>query len=145
MLPTTAEYKEEQKRDLRNASHVFVYLGVISKEAQANAYVDTVLEPYASGDIFQEPIFEAYYASLEDNFSRVDGSFNFLPRQEELFALFQGAVTVGVGGAITFDFVQYHELDIKGLTIDFGDYYPTEFTVTNGTNTYTYQNNTAGI
>lgn len=145
MLPTTAEYKEEQKRDLRNASHVFVYLGVISKEAQANAYVDTVLEPYASGDIFQEPVFESYYASLEDKYSRVDGSFNFLPRREELFALFQGVVTVGIGGSITFDFVQYHELDIKGLTIDFGDYYPTEFTVTNGTDTYTYLNDTAGI
>ena len=144
MQPTTAEYKEEQKRDLRNASHVFVYLGVISKEAQANAYVDTTLEPYASGDIFAEQTFEAYYASLEDNYSRVDGSFIFLPRQEELFALFQGAVTVGINGAITFDFETYHELDIKGLTIDFGDYYPTALTVTNGTDTYSYTNDTPG-
>lgn len=145
MQPTTAEYKSEQKRDLRNASHVFVYLGVISKEAQANAYVETTIESYASGDIFHETEFEAYYASLEDSYSRVDGSFIFLPRQPELYALFQGAVTVGVGGALTFDFVTYHELDIKGLTIDFGDYYPTEFTVTNGSDTYTYLNDSAGV
>lgn len=144
MQVTTAEYKSEQKRDLRNASHVFVYLGVISKEAQANAYVASEMEPYASGDIFQETPFEAYYASLEDNYSRVDGSFSFLPRNADLFALFQGSVTVEIGGSITFDFNNYHELNIKGLTIDFGDYYPTEFMVTNGIETYTYQNNTPG-
>lgn len=144
MQVTTAEYKSEQKRDLRNASHVYVYLGVISKEAQGNAYVDSEIEPYASGEIFQETPFESYYASLEDRFSRVDGSFSFLPRNADLFALFQGSVTVEIGGSITFDFNNYHELNIKGLTIDFGDYYPTEFMVTNGIETYTYQNNTPG-
>ncbi len=40
MQATSVEYKEEQKRDLRNESHVFVYLGVINKEAQYNAYID---------------------------------------------------------------------------------------------------------
>ena len=144
MQVTTAEYKSEQKRDLRNASHVFVYLGVISKEAQANAYVASEMEPYASGDIFQETPFEAYYASLEDNYSRVDGSFAFLPRSADLFALFQGSVSVEIGGAITFDFYNYHELNIKGLTIDFGDYYPTEFMVSNGVDTYTYLNDSPG-
>ena len=146
MQVTTAEYKEEQLRDLRNASHVFVYLGVISKEAQANAYVDTTLEPYASTDIFVEQPFEAYYASLEQAYTRVDGSSHFfLPEDENLYALFQGAVTVGIGGAITFDFDNYHELDIKGLTIDFGEYYPTAFSVTNGTDSYSYTNDSPGV
>ena len=146
MQVTTAEYKEEQLRDLRNASHVFVYLGVISKEAQANAYVDTTLEPYASTDIFIEQPFEAYYASLEQAYTRVDGSSHFfLPEDNNLYALFQGAVTVGVAGSITFDFENYHELDIKGLTIDFGAYYPTAFTVTNGTDTYSYTNDSPGV
>lgn len=144
MQIVSAEYKAEQKRDLRNESHVFVYLGVISKEAQASAYVDTELEPYASGDIFTETHFEAYYATLETNLSKVDSSMYFLPENPSMYALFQGAVTTDIEGAITFEFDGYHELQIKGLTIDFGEYYPTEFTVTNGNNTYTYTNDTAG-
>ena len=145
MQVTSAEYKEEQKRDLRNESYVYVYLGIISKEAQANAYITSNLDPISSQDIFQEPIFEAYYAALEDNFTRVDGSFYFQPVEASQYALFQGAVTSSVNGAITFDFHDYHALNIKGLTIDFGDYYPTAFTVTNGTTTYNYTNDHPGI
>ena len=145
MQVTSAEYKEEQKRDLRNESYVWVYLGIISKEAQANAYITSNLDPISSQDIFQEVQFEAYYASLEDNFTRVDGSFYLQPEDPSMYALFQGAVSSSVNGAITFDFHDYHSLAIKGLTIDFGDYYPTAFTVTNGTTTRNYTNDHPGI
>lgn len=145
MQVTSAEYKEEQLRDLRNASHVYVYLGVISKEAQANAYVATTMEDYASGDIFVDTSFEAYYASLEQNYTKVDGTHRFLPSDSSQYALFQGAVTTDIEGSITFDFEIYHALDIKGLTIDFGEYYPTAFTVTNGTDTFSYTNNAPGV
>ena len=176
MQVTSAEYKEEQKHDLRNASHVFVYLGIVNKDAQKNAYINkriTSLEPYSTEEIYQETPFEAYYASLEQNFTRVDGSFFFLPREniygvelmeangdvimddagdtlmgEEVigdppqYALFQGAVTSGVKGDIRFDFNGFNDLSIKGLTLNFGDYYPTEFSISNGTTTKTYTDNT---
>lgn len=148
MQITSAEYKAEQKRDLRNESHVFVYLGVINKEAQYNAYIDpniTDLEPYSTLTIFQEAEFEAYYASLEENYTKADGSMMFLPEDATAYALFQGAVTADIEGDITFYFKEYNQLRIKGLTIDFGEYYPTEFTVSNGDDTYTYTNDEPGV
>ena len=145
MQVTSAEYREEQKRDLRNESYVWVYLGIINSEAQGDAYVSSYLTPYSSRYIFQEPNFEAYYASLEENFSRVDGSFYFLPEDTRAYALFQGAVSDDIEQAITIDFLTYHDLSIKGLTIDFGEYYPTAFTITNGNETYNYTKDSSGI
>ena len=37
MQITSRAYKTEQKQYLRNEQYIFVYLGVISREAQANA------------------------------------------------------------------------------------------------------------
>lgn len=145
MQVTSAEYREEQKRDLRNESYVWVYLGIINKEAQGDAYVSSELEPYSSRYIFQESMFEAYYASLEENFTRVDGSFYFLPEDSRAYALFQGSVSEDIEQAITIDFLTYHDLSIKGLTIDFGEYYPTEFTITNGNETYNYTKDSSDI
>ena len=56
-----------------------------------------------------------------------------------MFGLYQGIVTQDALGTVTFTFGDYHRLNIKGLTIDFGDFYPTSFTVSNGNadNTYT--------
>ena len=144
MQVTSAEYREEQKRDLRNESYVWVYLGIVSKEAQANAYISSNLAPYSSANIFQETKFEAYYASLEDNYTRVDDTFYFLPDNLS-YALFQGAVSQDLNQAITIDFIVYHDLSIKGLTIDFGEYYPTEFSVSNGNQTYNYTKDSPGI
>ena len=40
MQITSEAYKSEQKKQLRNEQFVNVYLGVVSKEAQANAEID---------------------------------------------------------------------------------------------------------
>lgn len=147
MQITSKEYKEEQKRQLRNEQYVFVYLGVISKEAQNNAHTEGDFTIYSSPqDIITNMPFEAYYETAEENFARTDGSQYFMPRDTSLYGLYQGAVTQDALGVITFTFGNYHRLNIKGLTIDFGDFYPTSFTITNGNvdNTYTYTNDSAG-
>lgn len=147
MQRVSRAYKAEQNEQLRNESYVWVYLGVVSKEAQANAYSNGQFTVYSDPQgIFTNPEFEAYYATAEENFVRCDSSSYFLPRKQELFGLWQGLVTQEIKGSVTFTFAPYTKLDIKGLTIDFGDFYPTRFRVTNGSPSYTYDyvNDTPG-
>ena len=147
MQRVSAAYKAEQNEYLRNESYIWVYLGVISKEAQANAKANGTFAPYSfEEDSTKSVNFEAYYATPEENFTRVDGSQYFIPRSGS-FALYQGAVTQEILDSITYTFEPYTALNIKGLTIDFGDFYPTRFTVSNGSPsyTYTYENTTPGI
>lgn len=138
---TSKAYKQEQLQEYRQRSYVSVYLGVISKEAQDNAYVSSDLLPISdTSQILAEPNFEAYYGMLEQNFFRVDGSMMYPPSDLRLVALYQGAIGEGLLDGITFEFNGYTSLEIKGLTIDFGDYYPTRLQITNGNDTYTYDN-----
>lgn len=136
-------YKNEQREYLREYSYIWVYLGVISREAQRNAETQGEFTDFSSPqDIFDGTEFEAYYATAEENYA-VPGMY-FLPRDPETYALFQGAVTDDFLSPVTFTFGEFHHLDIKGLTIDFGDYYPTSFSITNGNVTNYYQNTAPG-
>ena len=145
MQRTSAAYKAEQKEHLRNENYITVYLGVISQEAQANAQAEGTFTVYSSpNDIFGSIPFEAYYACADQNMARCDASQYFLPRNSASFALWQGLVTQDILGSVTFRFGQFHALNIKGLTIDFGDFYPTRFTISNDSVTYEYENYSAG-
>lgn len=147
MQITSRAYKAEQQEELRNEQFVYVYLGVISKEAQSSAQIDGDFTIYSSPqEVVTNVPFEAYYETAEQNLTKCDGSQYFMPRDTSLLGLYQGAVTQDALGEVTFTFGEYQRLNIKGLTIDFGDFYPTSFTITNGSvdNTYTYSNNTPG-
>lgn len=148
MQITSRAYRTEQKQHLRNEQYVNVYLGLVSREAQANAVADGTFTIYADADLVTgKPTFEAYYATCEENQAKTDGSMFFLPRDTSAFALYQGLVTEKEKDSVTFYFGEFEHLNFKGLTIDFGDYYPTSFTVTNGTAecTYEYTNDYPGI
>lgn len=139
MQRVSAAYKLEQNEYLRQEGYVWVYLGIVSKEAQANARANGQFTIYSAPQtVFENNEFEAYYAIPEQNFIRCDSVQYFLPRDTSLFGLWQGLVTQEINGSVTFTFAPYTKLDIKGLTIDFGDYYPTRFRVSNGNVTYTY-------
>ena len=147
MQRVSAEYRLEQNEYLRQESYVWVYLGVVSKEAQTYAKPNGDFAPFSRERLStQTREFEAYYATAEENFTRADSSQYFMPRDTSAIGLYQGAVTQDALGSITYTFEPYTRLDIKGLTIDFGDYFPTRFEITNGnpTYTYTYENNQPG-
>ena len=140
MQITSRAYKTEQKQYLRNEQYIFVYLGVISREAQANATANGDFTIYSDPQsIFGTSNFEAYYATAEENMARCDKSQFFMPRDENAFALNQGLVTQDTLGSVVFTFGNFQHLNIKGLTIDFGDYYPTRFSISNGSTSYTYE------
>lgn len=138
MQRVSAAYRSEQNQQLREEGYVWVYLGVISKEAQANAVANGSFTIYSDAQKTPDDVeFEAYYVTAEQNFARVNSSQFFMPRRDG-YALYQGAVTQEICAPITYTFGKYTKLDIKGLTIDFGDFYPTSFTVSNGQARYTY-------
>lgn len=145
MQAVSSAYRAEQKEYLREEGYIWVYLGVISKEAQAHGRANGTFALYSSPQLATSTVnFEGYYAIPEENFIRADGTQYFLPRNRNSFALYQGIVTQEMCDSVTFTFGKYTHLDIKGLTINFGEYYPTSFTISNGDNTYTYTNDKPG-
>lgn len=145
MQRTSKAYKAEQKQMLREESYMFVYLGIINREAQASAYAygdfAVIADPQS---VFTNNTFLLNYATAEQDFLKVDGSMPLTPEDPSQYVYWQGVVTENLKGIVTFRFEGYNNLDLRGLTIDFGEYYPTKFTVTNGTVTYTYENDHPG-
>ena len=141
MYITSDAYKREQKQELREKSYVYIYMGLINLYAREKATVLSGLTDYSNLDsAFREKHQDSsgQYATLEENFTRVDDYNAFLPRNSAFYSDSQGLVTSAINGAITITFADLVDVDTKGLTIDFGNEYPTQFTVTNGTTTMTY-------
>lgn len=107
--------------------------GVVNQEAQAKAEVsDGDFTYYSNEDnLFEEHDDSLMYATLEENFTRVDGSMYFLPR-ESPSALYLDTGLVGrdlVSEAqyeVTID-LNIKATDFRGITINFGENYPTDF------------------
>lgn len=145
MQAVSSAYRAEQKEYLREEGYIWVYLGVISKEAQAYGKANGTFTIYSSPRLVTSTVnFEGYYAIPEENLIKADGTQYFLPRSKNSFALYQGVVTQEMCDSVTFTFGKYTHLDIKGLTIDFGEFYPTNFEISNGTYTYSYTNDKPG-
>lgn len=72
------------------------------------------------------------YATLEEDYTKADGSMYFLPRSPDEVVLNVGIAARDIGGTLSFVFTK--TFDIRGLTIDFGEDYPVDFqVVTNAT------------
>ena len=52
MYRTSSAYKEEMKKDLRDRSFMYVYLGMINQKAQDNAEITSELADFAQADVF---------------------------------------------------------------------------------------------
>ena len=131
MQAASNEYKGMMRRKWRNPlSYLRVTIGLINQQAQSSAYI-----PEPSGYTYYSNLVKPMdnyqvkelYASCDQNYTMVDGSMYFLPRDTADVVLNQGIVSDDLLGAIEIRFpVQY---DIKGLTVEFGKAYPVEFTI----------------
>lgn len=145
MQLVSKEYKEAMKLPFRNRAYIRVSIGVVNSDAQNNAVLDeeTELTYYSDG---KKP-FDGYtvtkpYATAEQNFSKVDGSMYFLPKETDGYSYYNnGIVTNDILGSVYISFGGLVGLDIKGLTIDFGECYPTQFTIQSDSGTKSYENN----
>lgn len=146
------EYKAEMKSPFRRKAYIKISLGLINQEAQATAKVDSGPFTYYSNQLYplgQDEKVEKVYATLEENFSKVDGSMFFLPRSGSKRELFnQGIVTEAIctgatTPAILFKFKTGDPLDIKGMTLEFGESYPSEFVIETDECANTYLNDSS--
>lgn len=150
MHSTSLAYKNEQLQHIREKSYVYIYLGIINQHARDSAEVLSGLTDYSNQDSAfhkkqKDSHFVSQYATLEDYFTRVNGTNSFLPRDPSLYNHEQGLVSEGMFGTIRITFGDNTDLSIKGLTIDFGDEFPLEFTISNDNSQYDYEIETPGL
>lgn len=138
-------YKAHMKEALRNHSYMRVTIGLINQQAQADAYVPD-RENYTYYSSFKMPLdnheVKELYVTCDQDYTAVDGSMYFLPRQRSDVVLNQGLVSRDLFGPIGIRFpIAY---DIKGLTIEFGKAYPVDFVIESDNNTVAIKGNTYG-
>lgn len=139
MQKVSKAYKESMKSSLRERAYIMISFGLVNQEAQAKATVDNGSYAYYSNkdNIFGEHIDDTVYATLEEEFTKVDGSMFFLPRKTEggryydtgiisdkLVSEAQCEVVISLNTIAT---------DFKGLTINFGENYPVDFDIVGST------------
>lgn len=142
---------EELKKDIRNTkkirnrAYIKSYVGIINQDAQRNAMVDKNKSrvTYFSNvkSPFNADAADKIYATGEKDFSHVDGSMFFLPKEYKSNFYNNGIVSEKILGNVYVSFGKEKGLDIKGLTINFGEYFPTEFTIEYDGGTKKYNNN----
>ena len=143
MQKVSNDYVESMKDIGRNRGYIKVTLGIINSKAQEELKVadGTDLAYFSESNLSDSIVASQIYATCEQNFSKVDGSMYFLPPQSQSASYYyNGLVSDDLLGSISFDFGG-DIFDVAGFTIDFGDNYPVDFTISNGTDTITITDN----
>ena len=83
MQKVSKAYKESMKSSLRERAYIMLSFGLVNQEAQAKARIAPGDFAYFSNaaNLFSEKSAEMVYATLEEDFTKVDGSMLFLPRR----------------------------------------------------------------
>ena len=76
MQKVSKAYKESMKSSLRERAYIMLSFGLVNQEAQAKAKISNGDFAYYSNkdNIFGEHDDSTIYATLEENFTKVDGS-----------------------------------------------------------------------
>lgn len=139
MQRVSKAYKESMKSSLRERAYIMISFGLVNQEAQAKATVDNGSYAYYSNkdNIFGEHIDDTVYATLEEEFTKVDGSMFFLPRATEGGRYYDTGIVSDklVSEARCEVIISLNTIatDFKGLTINFGENYPVDFDIVGST------------
>ncbi len=150
MQKVSNAYRASMKSPLRERAYIMLSFGLVNQEAQANAKIDGGEFSYFSNlkNIFTGENTTNTYATLEENFTKVDGSMFFLPREDTSTTYFDtGLVSENLVSDAVFELMinlNTMPTDFKGLTIDFGDNYPVDFDVVCGEQVVEFRDNTMG-
>ena len=152
MQKVSRAYKESMNSSLRERAYIMLSFGLVNQEAQAKASVKSGQFSYFSNhsNIFGEHADDTIYATLEENFTKVDGSMFFLPRKNSSDTyLDTGIVSEKLLTEARFELVidlNVIATDIKGLTFNFGENYPVDFDIIGSTGQkFEYRNNTKAL
>lgn len=133
MQKVSKAYKESMKSSLRERAYIMLSFGLINQEAQAKASVEDGDFAYYANvkNVFWEKSDDTVYATLEENFTKVDGSMFFLPRENQLGVyLDTGIISDKLLTEAIFELtinLNIVATDFKGITINFGENYPVDF------------------
>lgn len=149
MQKVSKAYKESMKSSLRERAYIMISFGLVNQEAQAKATVDNGSYAYYSNkdNIFGEHIDDTVYATLEEEFTKVDGSMFFLPRATEGGRYYDTGIVSDklISEARCEVIISLNTIatDFKGLTINFGENYPVDFDIVGSTGqTIAFRGNT---
>lgn len=140
MQTASFKYKDLMKLPIRNRGYIRATLGVVNTDAQNSAGFGSRLYPdYPTPEkIFNSILPSKIYAMPEMNFSKVDGTMYF----EDTVPKYQGAVSYSAGdNTIQINFGG-STVSLYGISIDFGDNYPTLFIIEANGDEYSFENNT---
>ena len=142
MQTVSNEYKKTMLEAYRPHSYMYVTIGLINHQAQNSAFIpnpddcayySNLTNPFSSYEVSN------LYAVCDQNFTKADGSFYFMPQSKNGIIFSQGIVSKNIKGAIEIRFDNSYE--IKGLTINFGNCYPVDFTIKSDNKTVSITNN----
>lgn len=139
MQKVSKAYKKSMKSSLRERAYIMISFGLVNQEAQAKATVDNGSYAYYSNkdNIFGEHIDDTVYATLEEEFTKVDGSMFFLPRATEGGRYYDTGIVsdklVSEARCEVVISLKTIATDFKGLTINFGENYPVDFDIVGST------------
>lgn len=139
MQKVSKEYKASMKSSLRERAYIMLSFGLVNQEAQAKAKISSGDFAYYSNkdNIFGEHDDSTVYATLEENFTKVDGSMFFLPRQTPNGSYYDtGVISKNLVSEAVCELtisLNTIAIDFKGLTINFGENYPVDFDVIGST------------
>lgn len=140
MQKVSQTYTESMASPLRERGYIMITFGLVNQEAQSNAKIDDGNFTYFSnkeGLFKEEEADPDIYATLEENFTRADGTMYFLPRKDSGIEI----LDTGLIGAPLVSDTQYEltinlhtdAMNFKGLTVVFGENYPVDFDLTGST------------
>lgn len=135
MQKVSKAYAESMKSSLRERGYIMLSFGLVNQEIQAKAQIEDGNFAFYSnqGNLFGKKDDDTIYATLEENFTKVDGSMFFLPRRNASDKYYDtGLVSDGLvsSGAVSLT-IKFNVLptDFKGITINFGENYPVDFDI----------------
>lgn len=161
MISVSEAYKQAMSKPIRDRAYISVTVGIVDQKAQNTWIVKGSMQepnydyPYwVEGDIFDINPKTYEYATMEQNYFKCDGSMLLMSREAIMISpvitplgypkvptLRNGVASKDILGTIDLgDYYYNGKYEIKGLTIDFGSAYPTEFEVITDTDTFTYTN-----
>lgn len=127
----------------RPRGHMTVSISAVNNEAQAvSSFSDDCKYAYWSNLInpLRNKRVQTVYATMEQNFFKADGSQYILPEEsDEYFQLLLNTETASKDLMGAIKIILDKKYEIKGLTIDFGNAYPTAFSVESADYSYMYE------
>lgn len=135
MQKVSKEYKVSMKDSLRERAYIMLSFGLVNQEAQSKAKIDSGDFAYFSNkeNLFGQREDDTIYATLEENFTKVDGSMFFLPPQNSSGSYYDtGLIGRDLVSNANYELtINLHTaaIDFRGLTVKFGENYPVDFDV----------------